>query len=85
MGDISAEVEIEYRLSEENDEFLDKNNVSMSRMNFLYEEAKRNHLIDEISRNLQLQLNSLVAQQYTELKHVIMSKYDNSIYFIFHV
>ena len=42
---------------EENDELLDNNDVSMSHINFLYEEAKRNHLIDEISRNLQLDNN----------------------------
>ena len=50
--DISAEIEIEYRPSEENDELLDNNDVSMSHMNLLYEEAKQNHLIDEISRKL---------------------------------
>ena len=42
---------------EENDELLDNNDVSMLHINFLYEEAKRNHLIDEISRNLQLDNN----------------------------
>ena len=50
----------------------------MSHIDFLYEEAKRNHLIDEISRNLQLELKGLVAQQYTEIKHEIMSMYDNN-------
>ena len=49
---MSAEIEIEYRHSEENDELLDNNDVSMSHINFLHEEGKRNHLIDEISRNL---------------------------------
>ena len=71
MEDISAEIEIEYIPSEEND-------VSMSHINFLYEEAKRNHLIDEISRNLQLELKGLVAQQYTEIKHKIKSMYDKN-------
>ena len=52
LEDISAEIETEYRPSEENDKLLDNNNVSMSHINFLYEEAKRNQLIDEISRNL---------------------------------
>ena len=28
---------------------------------------QRNHLIDEISRNLQLELKDLVAQQYIEI------------------
>ena len=37
----------------------------MPHVNFLYEKAKRNHLIDEISRNLLLELKGLVAQQYT--------------------
>ena len=46
LEDISAE--IEYRPSEENDELLDNNDVFMSRIYFLYEEAKRNHFIDEI-------------------------------------
>ena len=50
----------------------------MSHINFLYEEAKRNHLIDEISRNIQLELKGLVAQQYTEIKHEIKSMYDNN-------
>ena len=50
----------------------------MSYINFLYEEAKRNHLIDEISRNLQLELKGLVAQQYTEIKHKIKSTYDKN-------
>ena len=44
LGDISAEIEIEYRPSEENDELLDNNDISMSHMNFLYEEAKRKAL-----------------------------------------
>ena len=39
----------------------------MSHVNFLYEKAKRNHLIDEISRNLLLELKGLVAQQYTTI------------------
>ena len=59
-------MEIEYRPSEENDELLDNNDVSMSHINFLYEEAKQNHLIDEISRNLQLELKLLIAQQCTD-------------------
>ena len=42
LEDISAEIEIEYRPSEENDELLDNNDVSMSRITVLYEEAKRN-------------------------------------------
>ena len=78
LEDISAEIEIEYRLSEESDEFLDNNDVSMSHTNFLYEEAKRTHLIDEISRNLQLELKGLVAQQYTKIKHEIKSMYDHN-------
>ena len=52
LEDISAEIETEYRPSEENDKLLDNKDVSMSHINFLYEEAKRNHLIDEILRNL---------------------------------
>ena len=52
LEDISAEIETEYRPSEENDKLLDNKDVSMSHINFLYEEAKRNHLIVEISRNL---------------------------------
>ena len=56
LEDISADIQIKYRTSEENDELLDNNAVSMSHINFLYEEAKRNHLIHEISRNLQLKL-----------------------------
>ena len=52
LEDISAEIETEYRPSEENDKLLDNKDVSMSHINFLYEEAKRNHLIDEISKNL---------------------------------
>ena len=44
LEDISAEIEIEYRPSEENNELLDNNDISMSRMNFLYEEAKRKAL-----------------------------------------
>ena len=78
LEDISAEIEIEYRLSEESDELLDNNDVSMSHTNFLYEEAKRTHLIDEISRNLQLELKGLVAQQYTKIKHEIKSMYDKN-------
>ena len=50
----------------------------MSHINFLYEEAKRNHMIGEISRNLQIELKGLVAQQYTEIKHEIKSMYDNN-------
>ena len=46
--------------------------------NFLYEEAKRNCMIDEISRNLQLRLKGLVAQQYTKIKHKIKSTYDKN-------
>ena len=76
--DISAEIEIEYRPSEENYELLDNNDVSISHINFLYEKAKRNYLIDEISRNLQLQLKGLVAQQYTKIKHEIESMYDKN-------
>ena len=56
LEDISAEIEIKYRPSEENDELLDNNDVSMSHLNFLYEKAKQNYLIDEISRNLQLEI-----------------------------
>ena len=78
LEDISAEIEIEYRPSEGNDELLNNNDVSMSHINFLYDEAKRNHLIDEISRNLQLKLKGLVAQQYTEIKHKIKSTYDKN-------
>ena len=78
LEDISAEIEIEYRPSEENDELLDNNDVSMSHINFLYEEAKRNYLIDEISRNPQLELRSLVAQQFTEIKHEIKFMNDNN-------
>ena len=52
LEDISAEIETECRPSEENDKLLDNKDVSMSHINFLYEEAKRNHLIVEISRNL---------------------------------
>ena len=75
---ISAEIEIEYRPSVENNKLLDNTDVSVSHINFLYEEAKRNHLIDEISRNLQLKLKGVVAQQYTEIKHEIKSMYDNN-------
>ena len=78
LEDISAEIEIEYRPSEENDEHLDNNDVSYSHINFLYEEAKRNHLIDEISRNLQLELKAIVAEQYTEIKHEIKPMYNNN-------
>ena len=56
LEDISAKTYIEYRPPEKNEELLDNNDVSMSHINFLYEEAKRNHLIDEISRNVQLEL-----------------------------
>ena len=56
LEDISAEIEIKYRPSEENDELLDNNDVSMSHLNFLYEKAKQDYLIDEISRNLQLEI-----------------------------
>ena len=43
-------------------------------------EAKRNHLIDKnkISRELQLELKGLVAQQCTEIKHGIKSMYENN-------
>ena len=78
LQDISAEIEIEYRPSEENYELLDNNDVSISHINFLYEKAKRNYLIDEISRNLQLQHKGLVAQQYTKIKHEIESMYDKN-------
>ena len=50
----------------------------MSHTNFLYEEAKRNHFINEILRNLQLELKGLVAQQYTGIKHKIKSTYDKN-------
>ena len=46
LEDISAETEKEYRPSEENGELLDNNHLSMSHINFPYEEAKRNYLID---------------------------------------
>ena len=39
---------------------------------------KRNHLNDEILRNLQLDLKGLEAQQYTEIKHKTKSMYDNN-------
>ena len=78
LEDISAEIEVEYRPSEGNDELFHNNNFSMSHIKFLYEEAKRNHLIDEFSRNLQLQLKGLVTQQYTEIKHEIKSMYDKN-------
>ena len=78
LEDISAEIEIEYRPSEENDELLDNNDVSISPKNFLYEEAERNLSIDEISKNLQVKLKGLVAQQYTEIKHKIKSMYDKN-------
>ena len=77
LEDISAEIEIEYRPSEEDGKLLDNNDVSMSHTNFPYEEAKRNQLIDEISRDIQLELKGLVAQQYTKIKHEIKSMYDN--------
>ena len=76
--EISAEIEIEYRPSEEYDELLDNTGFSMSHKNFLYEEAKRNHLTHEISRNLQLELKGLVVQQYIEIKHEIKSMYDHN-------
>ena len=80
LEDISAEIEIEieYRPSEENDELLDNNDVLMSHINFLYEEVKRNNLVYEILRNLQLELKGLVAQQYTVIKYEIKSMYDNN-------
>ena len=78
MEDISAEIDIKYRTSENNGELLDNNDVSMSHINFLYEEAKRNHLIDEISRNLQVELKGLAARQYTEIKHKVKFMYDNN-------
>ena len=37
-----------------------------------------NHLIDETSRNLQLELKGLVAQQYTKIKQEIKSMYDKN-------
>ena len=45
---------------------------------FLYQEAKRNPLTDEISRNLQLELKGLVAQQCTDIKHEIKSMCSNN-------
>ena len=45
----------------------------MPHINFLYKKVKRNHLINEISRNLQLELKDLVAQQYAEIKHKVKS------------
>ena len=39
LEDISPEIEIEYRPSEENDKLFDNNDVSMSHINFLCEEA----------------------------------------------
>ena len=47
-------------------------------MQILFEEAKRNLLIYEISRNLQLELKGLVVQQYTKIKHKIKSMYDDN-------
>ena len=73
LEDISAEIEIEYRPSEESDKFLDNNDISMPHINFLYKKVKRNYLINEISRNLQLELKDLVAQQYAEIKHKVKS------------
>ena len=73
---ISAEIEIEYKPFEENDRLLDSNDVSMSHINFLYEKVKRNHLIDEILRNLELELKG--PPKYTEIKHEIKSMYDNN-------
>ena len=46
----------------------------MSHINFLHEGAKRNHLINEISRNLKLE----PAQQSTKIKHKIKPMYDNN-------
>ena len=40
LEDISEETEIEYRPSEGNNELLYNNDVSISHINFLYEEAK---------------------------------------------
>ena len=76
LENISADIETEYRPSEENDKVLDNNDVSISRINFLYEDAQRNHLKDEISRNIQFK--GLVAQRYTEIKQEIRSMYDNN-------
>ena len=77
LEDISAEIEIEYRPLEENDKLLDNNDVSMP-LNVLYEEAKQNHLIDEISKNLQLEVKGLVEEQYTKINHEIKSMYDKN-------
>ena len=40
LEDISTEIEIEYRPSEENKELLDNTDNSMPNINFLYKEAK---------------------------------------------
>ena len=40
LEDMSPEIEIEYRPSQENDKLLDNNDVSMSHINLLCEEAK---------------------------------------------
>ena len=64
LEDISAETEIEYSPADENDEILDNNNVSMwhiNFLNFLYKKVKQNYLIDEIMRNLKLELKGLVV------------------------
>ena len=50
----------------------------MPHINFLYQKVKRNHLINEISRNLQLELKGLVAQQYTEIKQKVKSMHDKN-------
>ena len=78
LEDMSPEREIEYSPSEENGELLDNNDVSMSHIDFLYKEAKRNHLMEEILRNLQLEPKGLVAKQYTEIKYEITFMYDNN-------
>ena len=41
LEDILAEIEVEYRSSEENDRFLDNNDISMAHISLLYEKAKR--------------------------------------------
>ena len=50
----------------------------MPHINFLFEEAKWNHLIDEISSNLKLEVMGLAALQYTKIKHEIKYMYDNN-------
>ena len=52
LKDISAAIEIEYRPSKENDKLFANNYMLMPQY----------YLIDEISRNLQLELKGLVAQ-----------------------